>query len=254
MASRNGLNPKIRGSKGKGFGRALPAAFGFDNGLKPNGTAMYFLVPGMLGKYINTSITFEIWCKAASVFNYTLAGMHWTGIIGGNSRFNMDARDWNEFGYPTSGTKHLLKYFDLDNGKSGLIQNADPIGYRLGDLASFTSQIPSYPVNDFTVNIEYSRSEVNIYPIDEFRVYNKVLPLNEVVTNYNNGMGANPTTTENLLIWYKFETFELLDFSSLQDGSDIRLGMRDFSGNNNHGLPINMDTNSASSTYSLQPF
>ena len=60
--------------------------------------------------------------------------------------------------------------------------------------------------------------------------------------------------TENLMVWYKFEKFENLDFSSFQDNSDIRLGIRDLSGKNRHAFPVNMDINPASPTYVIKPF
>ena len=89
--------------------------------------------------------------------------------------------------------------------------------------------------------------EVNVYksivkycgtlPIDEFRLYNRAISDVEIVTNYNNGVGYNASITEDLLFWYKFEKYENLDFSVLQDGSDLITGIRDISGKNNHALP-----------------
>ncbi len=90
--------------------------------------------------------------------------------------------------------------------------------------------------------------------IDEMRFYNRKLSIDELVLNDNGGTGNNPSTTENLFAWYQVEKFETLDFSALQDNSDLRLGIRDMSGKNNHAQPFNLDTNVTSSTYVLKPF
>ncbi len=76
----------------------------------------------------------------------------------------------------------------------------------------------------------------------------------EIVTNYNSGIGNNPSRTEGLFLWFKFDQLETLDFSLAQDGSNMQLGIRDISGHDNHGL-INgtMDTNPVSPTFVLQP-
>ncbi len=90
--------------------------------------------------------------------------------------------------------------------------------------------------------------------LDEFRIYDKVLSKTELTLNDNNGVGNNPSITENLLCWFQFELFEMLDFSAAQDGTDIHLGIRDMSGRNNHAKPFNLDSNPTSSTYALNPF
>lgn len=260
MASRNGLNPKLRGSKGRGFNRALPAPFGFDKGLKPNGTSMYFTVPGFVGKYINTPIAFELWTKISSTYNYSWAAMKFN-YSSYNMRFAVDARGGaavqGVLGQGTefiNGLNHVVAWFDPISGDIGSISNANASGYKVRLNNESVLQFSQYPVSLLHVNTDVSTTETNPFPMDEFRIYNRILSFSEVTTNYNNGFGANPCTTENLLVWYKFEKFEMLDFSPLQDGSEFQLGMRDHSGNNNHGLPINMDTNPSSPTYVLQLF
>jgi hypothetical protein len=85
-------------------------------------------------------------------------------------------------------------------------------------------------------------------------MYSEALTDTDIVTNYNGGLGNNPVKTETLFVWYIFEKFEMVDFSKLQDGSDLRIGMRDQSGKNNHAQPINLDTNINSSTYVIKSF
>jgi hypothetical protein len=91
--------------------------------------------------------------------------------------------------------------------------------------------------------------------MDEFRFYDISITDQELLTNYNAGIGNNPSITEHLQVWYQFEQFETLDMSVAQDGSSMHLGMRDMSGKNNHGLPSSgMNTTSSSGGYVLQPF
>jgi len=89
---------------------------------------------------------------------------------------------------------------------------------------------------------------------DEFRMYKRCLTKAEAARHWNNGRGDNPSNTEDLVFWFRFQEFEMLDFSVTQDGSDLRLGIRDYSGNKNHAFPIGMDTNPNSPGYVLKPF
>ena len=64
MASRNGLNPKIRGPKGVGFGRALPAPFSFGKGVVPPGTSgANLLITPLIGKTWPLEGCIELWAN-----------------------------------------------------------------------------------------------------------------------------------------------------------------------------------------------
>ncbi|HVW15727.1 MAG TPA: hypothetical protein VHB54_17975 [Mucilaginibacter sp.] len=264
MASRNGLNPKIRGPKGVGYGRALPAAFGFGNGIVTNANG-YLSIPAFIGANVTTPISFELWTKISSIFNYSWCGIKFN-YSSYNMHFNIDARggaathdSGSAITFPTGIYNHIVSFFDptiTDTSKPniGTIVNAYPGGYDTPGYCPSIALFPTYPVSVMNVCGDVSGTELNPYPMDEFRIYNKVLSLEEISSNYNNGLGSNPSITENLLAWYKFQEFETLDFSRLQDGSDMRLGIRDYSGKNNHAQAISLDTNPTSGTYSLQPF
>lgn len=89
------------------------------------------------------------------------------------------------------------------------------------------------------------------FPIYEYRLYSRTTALNEIVYESNNGIFNEPLSTLGLECWYKFDAAELLDFSDALDGSDMRVGIRDFSGNSRHlefiGLPAG--TNAEKITY-----
>ncbi len=77
----------------------------------------------------------------------------------------------------------------------------------------------------------------------------------EAAINFNSGTGNNPSETEHLVCWFQFEEFETLDFSSEQNDSNMQLGIRDMSGNNNHLLPVGgIITDANAPGYVLQRF
>jgi len=257
MASRNGLNPKIRGQKGRGFGRALAAPFGWGKGIYPTGS-QYFTLPGMVGKSMPNSYSFEFWVKGT---NYGTT-QRFIGIFGPSPDFEKifdtsitGYNTWNLQVYDTLGggapfeNEYNHYVFTANNGVATVYYN----GSRsyLGSYVNYNRVIGTFRVlagNNVFPGPFFSS------PVDEFRFYETAISDIEVTTNYNAGMGNNPSQTEFLRVWLQFEKFESLDFSALQDGSDIRLGLRDISGNQNHAMPSGMDTDPVSPNYILKPF
>lgn len=76
--------------------------------------------------------------------------------------------------------------------------------------------------------------------LDEYVIYNRSLSSIEASYIYNAKLGNEPSSIEGLKCWLRFETAEILDFSVAQDGSDLRAGFRDLSGNLNHADVINV--------------
>jgi hypothetical protein len=74
----------------------------------------------------------------------------------------------------------------------------------------------------------------------EFRLFNRVFNITEILYNSNNGTYNEPFSLLGIEVWYKFDLAEILDFSDALDNSDLRVGVRDFSGNNRHGELINL--------------
>lgn len=64
------------------------------------------------------------------------------------------------------------------------------------------------------------------YQYAEFRLYNRIISNNELKYWYNNGLYNSPLVMTDLLCWYDFSLAQILDFSALQDGSDMRVGVR----------------------------
>lgn len=73
-----------------------------------------------------------------------------------------------------------------------------------------------------------------------FAYFNRELPDSEFLYAYGNGNGNEFQTLSGCLILLYCDKAEILDFSALQDGSDMRVGCRDYSGYNCHGEIMNL--------------
>jgi hypothetical protein len=264
MGNRNGLNHKLRGFKGIGWNRALPPAFGFDKAIHPDGIDDYLTVPGIIGKPIPDQFTVEFWVKYpvvmgdfGSIFRISAFG---NKDILSSRNYQTDVQtviaseggSWNTT-LPSDTRKTMLCYtLDLASGTITLYQPSTlprtEIKSMLPSRMGLTFEtFDFFRVGGFGIG---AGSAI----LDEFRVYKKNLSHETFKLNYNNGVGSNPWETENLLLWYKFEQFEMLDFSDLQDASDIKLGIRDLTGNHYHACPFNLDSNPSSPNYVLKTF
>lgn len=254
----DGLSPSLRPQLGVGFNRALPAPFGFDNGLHCDGINDYLLIP-FIGLPLNDGCI-EFWIKsnaAGGLFSWVATDGSTYGLRASNGTSMYLSRNGSAAGGNislASGLNHVV----INWGSSGMKIIVNNFVYVSDIVAStFYSWFVSKTFLRFSLGVEFFNATsfiANALKIDEFRIYNRQLLNAEISLNYNSSFCNNPCNTENLITWYKFQEFENLDFSALQDNSDIRLGIRDLSGKNNHAQPINMDTNPSSPNYVLKPF
>lgn len=74
-----------------------------------------------------------------------------------------------------------------------------------------------------------------------YRIYNRILTENEYTHNYNKQLGGEPLSTLGLEYEFLMNKAEILDFSVAQDGSDMRVGVRNFGSIvNGHGEIIGL--------------
>jgi hypothetical protein len=258
----DGLSPTLRPQLGVGFNRALPASFGFDKGLFPDGVDDYLVTKN--GGILPLVGAFEFWAiNSTGRFSFKFVNSNTSESFGINIYPNNGGAtilgNLNGFlSNPSTaiaslsciGLGHFVVNYDFRGGEinfsqyqNGVLILSNIFGTATLEQSDYTAiQIGSTDLGTFN------------FPIDELRFYNKMLSQSEIILNYNNGVGNNPCVTEFLKLWYKFEKFENLDFSQLQDNSDIILGLKDLSGNNNHAQPINMDTDPLSIDYVIKPF
>ena len=80
--------------------------------------------------------------------------------------------------------------------------------------------------------------------INRFLVFNRIISKQEVDFVFSSGNGSNPQSVIGLSLDIITNKAEILDFSALQDGSDLRVGCRDYSGFNRHGQIMNLPVGS----------
>ena len=79
---------------------------------------------------------------------------------------------------------------------------------------------------------------------NKLSVFNRRLTDSELLFLNANGNGSKLQSREGIVLDIIFNSAEILDFSALQDGSDLRVGCRDYSGFNRHGQIINLPVGS----------
>lgn len=75
-------------------------------------------------------------------------------------------------------------------------------------------------------------------------IFSRAITDSEYRFYYNNKLGSNLQSREGVEIDLLCDFAEILDFSILQDGSDLRVGCRDYSGFNRHGQIMNLPVGS----------
>lgn len=255
-----GCNPTLRPQVGVGWNRALPSSFGFDNGFDAKGSG-YFSVPNLAGKPMPSAFTIEFWYQPPHSGNENCI----FGIGSPSLNFSCDFYNgglrlrWpnpGDFGaVPANTRNHMVMIFSGSPNISWYLNGGTSKGGTQGSNNSVSYPFATENLSYFYVGSTPNSAGVINTPIDEFRIYKNALSLSDIVTNYNNGIGANPSITENLIGWYSFQKFENVDLSALQDGSNVKLGVKDRSGKFNHCVPsAGLITDPANASYCLQPF
>ena len=75
-------------------------------------------------------------------------------------------------------------------------------------------------------------------------IFSRAITDSEYRFYYNNKLGSNLQSREGVEVDLLCNIAEILDFSALQDGSDMRVGCRDYSGFNRHGQIMNLPVGS----------
>lgn len=79
------------------------------------------------------------------------------------------------------------------------------------------------------------------YKINRVSIFNRQHSTEERLYYYNQASGSDFLTPNKIVLDINFQNgAEILDFSVAQDGSDMRVGVRDYSGSNYHGEIINL--------------
>jgi len=156
-------------------------------------------------------------------------------FIGGNNPANPLA-------YKKDGSSGIYHGVVINQNKvNAVIHNAAPFFY------STSEQTYDYPISKIWIGAcrgtngatpsHYANSDQKF---NGFRFYSRNISEGESLYAYAHGLGSDPQLSVGLEINMYCNFAEILDFSAAQDGSDLRVGCRDYSGNNHHGEIMNL--------------
>lgn len=257
-----GLNPTLSAQLGVGWNRSLPAAFQFGNGITPDGANDVLISKKLINTAMPDKMTFSIWFRTPASMDTRGMGMlssYIVGIsgvaiafdfLGFNGTLRVYARDVTgqySVSGPTVAADSLNFFvFTLDFVTK-------EVRFYLNGLFSGNPTLPHTGVHNanniqnsglFELDGTYNRWNL---PTDEAILYNRILSLDEIRTNYNNGLGCNPGVTEGIIWWYDFQVAE--SDSALHPGGNPAgwtagaWGIRDKTPNDNHAMQQNFAAN-----------
>ena len=167
---------------------------------------------------------------------------------GGNNYFKYlknhvgDNQDANFLARKPNGSSGIYHGVVINQNKeNAVIHNAAPFFYQTS-LQTYDYLISKIWIGACrgTNGATPSRYANSDQKFNGFRFYSRSISEGESLYAYANGLGSDPQLTVGLEINMYCNFAEILDFSTLQDGSDMRVGCRDYSGNNHHGEIMNL--------------
>jgi len=170
-------------------------------------------------------------------------------VTGGTVRFSLNG--YSEYGinqifgnYPVVLEGDVNFFATVLGEASGLNRcNASIVtsNYNRGLIVDQTTSLIYLGIISGTTQPESPYALKNkLHAIGRYIVYSRILTSAEISYYYNNKLGSEPQSTAGLEIDLHNDFAEILDFSALQNGSDMRVGCRDYSGFNRHGEIMNL--------------
>lgn len=230
-------------------GNVLRQNFQFGRGFMKGAVNAHMRIPNTANIIsVSTPFTILMWLgTAAASAGYirivNAAGASRWNLLTDSSTNNIEVMDGGTFlhqaqvaGTVGTGIRNLMGVKYTGSGTSGnltFIVNTSRFGHNINFGTS--------PLTSLFFN-HGQRSTGPLYGVvsDEMLVYNRMLSEAEITYIFNSRAGNEPSTQEGLKVWLRNDAAEILDFSIAQDGSDLRPGMRDLSGNFNHADFINI--------------
>lgn len=261
-----GNSPSLRPQLGVGWNRALPAPFAFGNGILPDGVNDFLTIPKIIGTTYNNIKTFtlECWINPATLLGatnqnilainlsnggqmfieYISSGGNLFRYIAQNGSFTLD--NTNALIGDQVGLHHLVFLVDMVNLQCRAFLDGTLQGTRTLNAQSVTAG------NNPTVSSLVLFARAGTFwarKIDEIRMYNRIISIEEIKANYNQGFGNNPSKTEGLIFWFDFQSAE--SDSALNPGGNPAgwtsgaWGVRDKTPNGNHAMQSNFSANNS---------
>lgn len=132
----------------------------------------------------------------------------------------------------TDGTSTLMAHTSLLKNQTYTVSNL--VNYTKLFIGAGRNSSGNTPNRFGIATTKYNR----------FSIFNRELSPYEYLFYVSNLNGNEFLTKIGIEIDLKCDVAEILDFSTLQDGSNMRVGVRDYSGNNHHGQIMNLPVGS----------
>lgn len=236
ILKQNGVDGKI--IRAQQTGKVMKQNYNFGKALIDTTTSIYINV---------NTVPISLVDKAFSIINWEKTGVvsgRFYGVMEDSSNY-LDVNN-------NVGGDYLWRLFKL--GKQTLL-SAGSVGatntqyysaYRQDSLGSGVAINGSAIVSNTLIHDYNQLSQILIgrgalsIPSNSkgsyFSLYNRKISDVEINYAYGNGLGNEPFNSLGLLLLYKFDIAEILDFSAIQDGSDLRVGVRNYGSiANGHG-------------------
>ena len=216
-------------------GEVLKQNYNFGSTVYNNGiNSIYLSVPYMIGRNISTPFSFFLYTKNSGV-STSYGFFHVIGNndyrVSSNSDNGVDRNRIDYFFESGSGIGISIDQglsvltagiFDNTNVKCFYNSTIDQNNYSGGYINN---------VNKFLIGASPYRTGISLAKfmnskIGTFEFYERALTDDEYLFRYNNGLGNEVKSNVNLILKYDMEFAEILDFSIAQDGSDLKVGIR----------------------------
>lgn len=220
------------------FGNAFQNRMGLNNYIKISGLNFNFADTTDL-MWINESGTGNLYyiTKKASTQNYNTTRIANSLMFVRNNSSIINTVSWatslgiHLIGVKTNSTGSLCSFNNITSSQSSGFQHI--IQSIFTDIiigGTVTSETSSLVPSIYNTTAKFNR----------YTLYSRYLSNNEILYTYANKIGNDPQSTLNIVIDLRNDKAEIIDFSALQDGSDMRVGCRDYSGFNRHGEIMNL--------------
>lgn len=183
----------------------------------------------ILGFFFETN-NYNMGGSANSIGSIDTRKNGWPGVTSTSVGIVSSTFNYGTYGFTKTPANNIRPLCDIYGNESNSIIFTDTTLNRITLLAA-KSTAGAGTVNGF--------SNQNV-SVNRLIVYNRIINSGEFYYFLDNKLGNNPQSILDIELDIKCDKAEILDFSSLQDGSDMRVGCRDYSGFNRHGEIMNL--------------
>jgi hypothetical protein len=220
-------------------GQALAKNYDFGNAfLAQNNIAIFIDVPALVGRaFTDDAFSMVMWEQNAAVpasakGTYGIGNAAKTSYVrfspGGTGVSQQMQRGINGAGAVAVCTAYNI--VAKEAVFSAYAQDKNGTNARLGTniipATEAAKAMTGFTVGYLTIGKETQLNRTCAFAFGEFYFFDRKLTQVEIDRLYNNNRGVELLTNKNLLLHYKFDKAEILDFSAAQDGSQLKVGVR----------------------------